>query len=426
MNFKNFSYLIYGLGTTGKSVVKFLRKKNISNYYIWDDNVKLRKKFKNKKTASLKKTFDKVDFIVLSPGISLKKSKHKKYLKKNKKKIITDLDLLYLSNLKFQSIVVTGSNGKSTTCQIIYHLLKKNNFKVKIGGNIGTPVLNLKINKDEFLIIEASSFQLSHSKFIHPNFAILTNISNDHLDWHGSMKSYIQSKLKVFNLQTQKDHALVNDKFKKIFRKKKFLSKLITIKFQEYQKVKNKIDNEYLRSSINDENMQFVYHLSKLLKINKNLFVNSMNSFIGLPHRYEIFLKKKNIIFINDSKATNFQAAKGALINNKNIFWIMGGISKKGDKFDLKSIKKNVVKAYIIGKNINSFTKKLKNKVRFEITKKIDLAIIQVLKDIKSYNLPNNTVLLSPCAASFDQFKNFEDRGNKFKRIIRMYAKESI
>ncbi len=221
MNFKNFSYLIYGLGTTGKSVVKFLRKKNISNYYIWDDNVKLRKKFKNKKTASLKKTFDKVDFIVLSPGISLKKSKHKKYLKKNKKKIITDLDLLYLSNLKFQSIVVTGSNGKSTTCQIIYHLLKKNNFKVKIGGNIGTPVLNLKINKDEFLIIEASSFQLSHSKFIHPNFAILTNISNDHLDWHGSMKSYIQSKLKVFNLQTQKDHALVNDKFKKIFRKKK-------------------------------------------------------------------------------------------------------------------------------------------------------------------------------------------------------------
>ena len=153
--------------------------------------------------------------------------------------------------------------------------------------------MNLKINKDEFLIIEASSFQLSHSKFIHPNFAILTNISNDHLDWHGSMKSYIQSKLKVFNLQTQKDHALVNDKFKKIFRKKKFLSKLITIKFQEYQKVKNKIDNEYLRSSINDENMQFVYHLSKLLKINKNLFVNSMNSFIGLPHRYEIFLKKK-------------------------------------------------------------------------------------------------------------------------------------
>ena len=138
----------------------------------------------------------KVDYIVLSPGISLKNTKYKKNLKKYKKKIITDIDLFYLSNLKFKSIVVTGSNGKSTTCKIIYHLLKKNNFKVKLGGNIGNLVLNLKIRKNTFLIIEASSFQLSHSKFIHPDYAILLNITNDHLDWHGSMQSLYKVKIK--------------------------------------------------------------------------------------------------------------------------------------------------------------------------------------------------------------------------------------
>jgi len=103
---------------------------------------------------------------------------------------------LYLSNSKFKSIVVTGSNGKSTTCKIIAHLLKKNKFNVELGGNIGTPVLNLKIKKNIFFVIEASSFQLSHSKFIHPNYAILLNITNDHLDWHGSMQDYIKSKFK--------------------------------------------------------------------------------------------------------------------------------------------------------------------------------------------------------------------------------------
>ena len=100
----------------------------------------------------------------------MKNSKYKKELKRYEKKIITDIDLLYLTNSKFNSVVVTGSNGKSTTCKIIYHLLKKNNFDVLLGGNIGRPVLNLKIKKNAFLIIEASSFQLSHSKFIHPNF----------------------------------------------------------------------------------------------------------------------------------------------------------------------------------------------------------------------------------------------------------------
>ena len=129
-----------------------------------------------------------MDYIVLSPGISLIKNKH---LKKYKKKIITDIDLFYLFLINIKSIVVTGTNGKSTTCKLLAHLLKKNKFQCFLGGNIGTPILNIKNKKKKFVIIEASSFQLSHSQFIHPDYAFLINITNDHLDWHGSKSNYL-------------------------------------------------------------------------------------------------------------------------------------------------------------------------------------------------------------------------------------------
>jgi len=426
LNLKKFSFLVYGLGSTGHSVIKYFKKNKIDNFFVWDDNIRLRKKFGFKSFLNLKDILKEVDYIVLSPGISLKKTKYKKDLIKFKKKIITDIDLLYLSNSKFKSIVVTGSNGKSTTCKIIAHLLKKNKFNVAIGGNIGTPVLNLKIKRNIFFVIEASSFQLSHSRFIHPNYAILLNITNDHLDWHGSMRAYIESKLKIFDLQKRNNFALVNDNFKDLFRRKKYLSKLISVRFRDYKKIKSKIKNNYLQSSTNDENMSFVYTLAKLLKINKKSFIKSMSSFLGLSHRYEIFFKKQDITFINDSKATSFQATKFALSGSKNIYWILGGLPKDKDKIDLRYIKNNIIKSYIIGKNINFFKKQLKNKVKFSVTNNLKNAIIRALKDIRLLKTINNTILLSPGAASFDQFKNFENRGNEFKKLSRLYAKKFI
>ena len=422
-NLKKTSFLIYGLGSTGQSVIKYFKKKKVIDYQVWDDHIK----FKNKNIKNLIRSLKKVDYIILSPGISLQKTKYKKYLIKYKKKIITDIDLLYLSKkINFKSIVVTGTNGKSTTCKIIAHLLKKNKFNVEIGGNIGTPVLNLKIKKNIYLVIEASSFQLSHSKFIHPNYAILLNITNDHLDWHGSMPHYVNSKLKIFNFQTTNDLALINNKFKNQFKKKRYLSKLINLKTKIYKKIRNKINNDYLKSNINDENMNFVYTLSKFLKISDKSFITSMNSFVGLPHRYEIFLKKKNIIFINDSKATSFESSKFALASSKNIYWILGGLPKIKDKINLKDIKKNIIKSYIIGKNINFFKKQLNNKINYITTHNLKNSIIKILQDIKLFKKENNTILLSPSAASFDQFKNFENRGTEFKKLCKFYAKKYI
>ena len=183
---KELSFLVYGLGLSGESVINFFEKNRIKNFKVWDDNKKnLYKKYRSK---NLFHTLNQVDYIVLSPGISLLKNKK---LSKFEKKIITDIDLFYLYNNKFKSIVVTGTNGKSTTCKLLAHLLQKNKFKCSLGGNIGKPILNLKNFKNGFVIIEASSFQLSHSKFICPDYALFLNFSNDHLDWHGGKNKYL-------------------------------------------------------------------------------------------------------------------------------------------------------------------------------------------------------------------------------------------
>ena len=183
---KELSFLVYGLGLSGISVVNFFKKNSIKNFKVWDD--KRKNVYKNYKSKNLISTLKQVDYIVLSPGISLLKNKK---LSRFKKKIITDIDLFYLYNNKSKSIVVTGTNGKSTTCKLLAHLLQKNKFKCSLGGNIGIPILNLKNFKNSFVIIEASSFQLSHSQFIRPDYALFLNFSNDHLDWHGSREKYL-------------------------------------------------------------------------------------------------------------------------------------------------------------------------------------------------------------------------------------------
>ena len=416
---KELSFLVYGLGVTGNSVVKYFKKKKIKNFEVWDD--KKKKLFKNHRSKNLYRSLSAVDFIILSPGISLIRDKR---LNKFKKKIITDIDLFFLTNKKSKSIVVTGTNGKSTTCKLLAHLLQKNKFNYSLGGNIGTPILELKNLKHGYTIIEASSFQLSHSKFLCPDYAFFLNLTNDHLEWHGSRSNYLNSKLKIFKFQNKNQLAIINKKFEKIFYQKKFLSKLIISKNKEYKKIKFKIKNSYLTSSINDENMGFVYTFAKVLKIRENYFIKSMNSFKGLPHRFEIFYKKNHMTFINDSKATSFAATQTALSSLKNIFWILGGLPKQGDKIKLNKHRKNIIKCYLIGKNVNYFKKQIKGKIVFSITKNLKNSVFQILKDIRLYKNINKSILFSPSAASYDQFINFEKRGDEFKRICKKYVRK--
>ena len=427
-NFSKKSFAVYGLGSTGRSVINHFNRFRIKKYIIWDDNKILKKKWNlnNNKKIQFKHKLNNVDYIILSPGINIKNTEHKKTLLKNKHKIITDLDLFYCFFKNINSIVVTGTNGKSTTCKIIEHVLNKNKIKTVLGGNIGNPVLSLNLKKNSHVIIEASSFQLARSKFIRPNYALILNITNDHLDWHGSMKKYINSKFKIFSLQKRNNYALLdNIKFLSKYKKEKYLGKIKFVNISNYLKIKNSIKNNYLKSKANDQNMSFVYTLSRILNIRKKSFIRSLNSFKGLPHRHEIFLKSKGKVFINDSKATTFEASKFALESNKNIFWIVGGKPKLNDKFKLKK-NNNIIKAYIIGKYCNFFVSQLKGKVKFKLSITLKNAIKSILIDIKrnKNKYKKNIILFSPASASYDQFKNFEERGKKFKDLIKLYAKK--
>ena len=429
-NFLNSNlFAIYGLGATGSSVLNIFKKKK-TNFFAWDDdkNVrslhKINKKYKKKYFENF---LDQANYIVISPGINIKKTKFKKKLIKNKKKIITDLDLFYLLNPKIKTIVVTGSNGKSTTCKIIEHVLKKNNLDVKIGGNIGKPILELKNKKKTIIVIEASSFQLAYSKFVKPKYAIILNITSDHLDWHRTRNNYMKSKLKIFKNQNSSDYAFLNNKkLKAFYKRNKFKAKLKLIEIKNYYKIRKNIKNKYLKSEVNNENMSFVYYLSKKFNISDSNFFNYANSFKGLNHRHETIFQKNGKIFINDSKATNFEATKNALISNKNIYWIVGGLPKKGDKFLINKYKKNIIKSYIVGKNVNFFKKQLKGKIKFELSFTLKKALLSIFMEIDKNSNNFLTVLFSPASASYDQYKNFQDRGNNFKKLVKTYAKNYL
>jgi len=172
--------------------------------------------------------------------------------------------------------------------------------------------------------------------------------------------------------------------------------------------------------------MSYVFTLSKIFRISRNSLVKSLRSFKGLPHRYEIFLRKKNFVFINDSKATSFEATKYALKNTKNIHWIVGGLPKKNDKISLKNLKKNILKTYIIGKNINFFKKQINTKTKYKVTRDIKNSLIEILKNTRHYSSKKISILFSPAAASFDQYLNFEKRGDQFKKLSRIYARKYI
>ena len=326
--------------------------------------------------------------------------------------------------------MVTGTNGKSTTCSIIHKVLSNSGINSELLGNIGKPILNYNLGKKKnvVLVIEMSSFQLEYSKYIRPNHAIFINFTKDHLDWHGNMNNYLKSKLKIFSLQNKNDFAyLPKDKYViKRFKKNNFRSSVILNKRKTYNILKKNILNPYLSSKSNLENLSFIYDLKNNFKISNKRFFSILNKFKGLPHRQEIFLKKNNVFFINDSKATTFEATKACLMNYKNILWILGGLKKKDDNFNINKLKKNILSAFIIGKERSFFKSKINKKIKYFETISLKKTMKYIFDELRYMTNKKIAiyVILSPASASYDQFKNFEERGNQFKKLIIYNAKK--
>ena len=425
-SFYNRKIFIYGLARTGLSTLNYLKNKE-NQIICWDDESKIRKKIEKKYLLKSLKQLKKIsfDFIVISPGIDKKNCPIKNFLNKNKNIIITDLDIFYSFNKSNKIISITGTNGKSTTCKLLYEILKEAGHQVQLGGNIGRPVLALKKKKKSIIILELSSYQLDYARNFRSNHAAILNITPDHIDRHKNIENYINAKKKIFKFQKKSDYAYLNNEnkyFTKI--RKNFYSKLKLVNLKNFHKLKKYINNNYLLTKNNQENLLFVFEILKKFKTRKKLIFKVINKFNGLPHRQERVYIGKKIICINDSKATSFESTKQALINYKNIFWIVGGIPKKKDKIKLSMYKKNIIKAYIIGKNKNFFVNQLKKEISYLKCINLSHAFIKIIKDIinfrkKKLNLVTPTVLFSPSAASFDTYKNFEQRGEHFKILFK-------
>jgi UDP-N-acetylmuramoylalanine--D-glutamate ligase len=179
-----------------------------------------------------------------------------------------------------------------------------------------------------------------------------------------------------------------------------------------------KINNIYFRSKGNIQNLYFAYKIAKNLKIDDKIIIKAVNKFKGLSHRQETIFSNNKLLCVNDSKATSFEASLQSLLNYNKIYWIVGGLPKYKDHFNLKKVKEKIIKAYIVGKNTNFFKKQIQNNIAYKISKNIKNAIDDIYKDLKLNKNINSTILLSPAAASFDQFANFEKRGMYFKSLI--------
>ena len=424
LNSQNLFYkkkiLIYGLGKSGLSAFKFLKKNN--------EIIKHDDKIKSNNTEITKIKFD---YIILSPGIDVNKCRLSNFLKKNYKKIHTDLDIFYSHYKENNKITVTGTNGKSTTAKILYEVLKGQKIDARLVGNIGNPILLEKnITKQTVFVIEASSYQLEYSKLFRSNISLILNISPDHLERHKTINNYVKAKFKIVQNQSNKDLAILNVNnfyIKSHLKLKSFSSKIIKIDKKTNITLGKKINNKYFNTDGNKENLQFVFAVAKILKLKKNSLFKTLNKFKGLKYRQEIVYQSKKLTIINDSKATSFSSSVSLLKSLDNVYWIVGGLAKKGDKPLLAKQNSKNFKAYIFGSDKDFFINKLKKFMKYEYVLNLKNLIKKIFIDIKiDKKSTHKTILFSPSAASFDNFKNFEERGKYFNKLIKKYINAKL
>ena len=407
--------LIYGLGKSGLSAFKFLKKTNQITTY--DDKIKSN----NKKLTKIK-----FDYIIISPGIDINKCTLRKFLKNNSKKIYTDLDIFYDHHKKNNKITITGTNGKSTTAKILYEVLRDQKVDVRLVGNIGNPVLlEKKITNKTVFVIEASSYQLEYSKLFKSNISLILNIFPDHLERHKTINKYVKAKFKLVKNQSKIDTAILNTKnfyIKRQIKLKNYLPKIIKVEKEIDNNFLKKMNNQYFNTAGNKENLKFVLEVAKILNLNKNFLLKTLQKFKGLKYRQQIIFQSKDLTIINDSKSTTFSSSMSLLKSLTNVYWIVGGQAKKGDKLLLPKKNCEKTKAYIFGNHKKIFINKLKKLMKYESFSDLKSLIKKLFLEIKiDKNSAHKTILFSPSAASFDSFKNFEQRGKYFNQLIKKY-----
>lgn len=433
---KNKKIGIFGLGITGVSIYSEI-KQYTNSIICWDDSEKNRNFFVNQEILFdlSNEQWQSLNIVFISPGVP---NNHKIFLlaKEHNLLISSDIELFLHQNPNSKIIAVTGTNGKSTTTALIGHILNNSGYDFPIGGNIGMPALSLPKNKPGY-VLELSSFQLDLISFLNPTISVLLNITPDHLDRHGTFDEYCKAKMRVLygdgikiigvNTKTTKE---IYDELVKSGEKNIIAISTNAISQNEKNNIisctKHSINDKFydncshiipelqkLKGKHNEENIAATYAVCRSLGLKPSDIIEKLASFEGLKHRMQYLGSKNNIAYYNDSKATNVNSAACSLSSMRNIFWLAGGIFKEKNLDELKNYWANVKKAYLFGKSSLLFAEYLKGKIDFEVFSNMQEAFYKANTEAKIAGEQAN-IILAPACASFDQFNNFEDRGNKF------------
>ena len=449
---RNQNIAVLGLGVSGLMAARALQRSG-ANVLAWDDN---ENQCKEAVAAGIpivnlyKKNFRAMDALVLAPGIPFTNQPHKLVEKAKvlNKPILGDIELLIEACPQSRFIGITGTNGKSTTTALIGHILEFAGVYAQIGGNFGIPALGLKQpDKDEIVVLELSSYQLDLTSKASFDIAVFINLSPDHFDRHGDMNRYFKAKQRIFrtrNVGSSKQSAVIgldDDYGKKLYHSLKqktgweitpiSVSKTLSCGFfvkngilfeatgENATKISNLKPIKTLKGPHNWQNAAAATAVSRKLGVQLPTIGSALASYRGLPHRMETIASIENVQFINDSKATNIQAAALALSCYKKIYWIAGGRKKLDDLRIIHPYLSNIQSAFLFGEAEDDFAKALEPYISINRCGDLKTATRKACELAIKNQVDESVVLLSPACASFDQWPNFEVRGEAFKNFVK-------
>ena len=441
------SYIVLGLARSGLATVRALMVAGIE-CAAWDDSPETRAAAAGagvKLAEPDRIDWSKITALVISPGIpNLLPKPHPvaAAARAAGKPLICDIDLLARAEPKARFVAITGTNGKSTTTALIGHILHSAGWPSQMGGNIGRPVLDLEpLGLGGVYVLEMSSYQLELVQAFHANVAVWLNVTPDHLDRHGDMEGYVAAKRHIFDHQVTRDCAIIGigDKYSvDVYRdltKRRLaediavvplaLRRTITggVNFQAGRLVDAEgytvefADVPTLPGDHNAQDAAAAWAAVRWIGVPREKAAAGLRSYPGLPHRQERVAAVGDVIYVNDSKATNADATARALSSYDDIYWILGGQAKEGGVAPLAPYFKRVRKAFLIGEATDLFAGQLDGKVSYERCGDLQSALTAAQAESADHGPA--VVLLSPACASWDQWKSYEHRGDAFREMAR-------
>lgn len=441
---------LFGLGGSGLSTARALAEGG-AKVTVWDDApARVEAARAEGLTATDLRQIDWscVSALVLAPGVPLTHPVPHwsvELAQEHGVEIIGDIELFcrerrHLAS-KARMIAITGTNGKSTTTALITHLLKALGLDAQMGGNIGVPILDLAPLSDERVyVVECSSYQIDLAPGLDATVGVHLNLSPDHLDRHGSMENYAAIKERLV-ASARIAVVGVDDEMSAAIAQRQDLasmpvwrisaqgpveqgiwlqgSTLMRSEAGDAHAVADLAGIDTLRGAHNGQNAAAAFASLCALGLEPEAIAAALRSFGGLHHRMELVARAGKILFVNDSKATNADAAARALSSYERIYWIAGGKPKAGGIASLDAFFPKIAKAYLIGEAAEAFAGTLEGKVATELCGTLDKAVIAAARDAGADAAAEVAVLLSPACASFDQFPNFEKRGEAFAEAVK-------